>query len=165
MKNKNNIELKSLSVLLITLLISAWLSLFRINDNDRVWFTLNLPDEANNEVWIDIANLNLIKYYLQPGTISLYGRIKNPMKLTDLNAEFAGTEAFMSQGSKKSKWAPIMPTDFLYKDKLGNIRINIEIQVPYNKTREHNVGEAILKIKSKGKDISSVRFHILNSKY
>lgn len=165
MKENRNIRLKSIAVLFLTLFVALLLSKFRINDNDRIWFMLKIPDETSKRVTVDIAKLNPIKYCLQPGTISLYGRIKNPMGLKNLNAEFIGTQAFISQGSKKTKWSPLRPTDHLSHNKRGDIRINIEMLVPYNKTRQRNIGEAILNIESEGNNISYVRFHIVNSKY
>jgi len=165
MKENNNIKLKWLVILFLTLFAAFLLSIFRINDDDRIWFILKVPDEANKIITVDIAKLNPIKYYLQPGTISLYGRIKNSKGLTDLNAEFIGTEAFISQGSKKSQWTPLRPTDCLNQDKRGNIRINIEMRVSYNKIRQRNIGEATLNIGSEGNNIACVRFYIVNSKY
>lgn len=162
---KENNKIRSFAVLFLTLFITFFLSKFRLNDDDRIWFMLDVHNEANKTITVDIAKLNPIKYYLQPGTISLYGRIKNPTGLTDLNAEFIGTEAFISQGSKKSKWTQLRPADHLDHDKRGNIRINIEMRVPYSKTRQHNIGEAILNIGSDGNKIACVRFYIINTKY
>lgn len=162
---RENNKIKSFAVLFLTLFITISLSKFKINDGDRVWFTLNVQDEANKTVTVDIAKLNPIKYYLQPGTISLYGRIKNPTGQRDLNAEFIGTEGFVSQGSKKSRWTKLRPTDRLDYDRQGNIRISIEMRLPYSEIRQHKIKEADLNIRSEGETIARVHFNIINTKY
>ncbi|MDD4159845.1 MAG: hypothetical protein PHO18_02740 [Synergistaceae bacterium] len=165
MKEGRSIKLKPLAVFVLSLLITLWLSIFRINDDDRVWFTLNIPEESTKVITVDIAEFNPIKYYVQPCAVSIYGRIKNPTGQRNLTADFTGAEAFLSQGSKKSKWTLLAPGDFLIKDRRGNMPINIEMSIPSQGIRQHSIAKAILNIRCKGEIISRIYFHIINSKY
>lgn len=165
MKQNKFINLKSITVLSLSLIITIWLSVYRTNSNDRFSFELKIPDEVNKTVIVDIGKLNPIKYYLQPGTISLYGNIQNSSGSKNINVEFTGIEAFVSQGSKKSRWIELKPTDSLKEDRRGNMRVSIEMRVPRNKIRQRNIANAKLSVKAKGNAISTVDFAIVNTKY
>ena len=134
------------------------------NSNEREFLTFKVAHE-NKAVTVDIAQQGFLKYYLQPGVISVYCRGNITEPTGPLYAEFSGLDGFISQGSKKRVWKELQPEDKLQKRENGDIRINIEFSIPYNSTRQYYAGKGILEIFTAEKTVNRIVFNFINSKY
>lgn len=164
MNNKKKIIMILFFWLAIGITIAA--GVFRdVNDNERGRFTFQIQEENKQVVIIDLADQGKLKYYLQPGTITLYGRGKNILQDTETYAKFYGVKGFLSQGSKKSIWTELKEDMPLKTGKNRIVPINIEVEIPYTKTRQYEVGAAILELWNDNQLANSIHFQFINSNY
>lgn len=135
------------------------------NDEEGGHFTFQTQEEEKQMVTIDLAKQGALKYYVQPGTITLYGRGKSTLPDTRIYTKFYGVKGFVSQGSKKSSWTELKEDMQLKSRKNGIVSINVEVEIPYSKTRQYEVGRAVLEFWNDNQRVNSITFHFVNSNY
>ena len=136
-----------------------------INDEEGESFTFQIGEEKKQVVTVDIAKQGILKYYLQPGTITLYGRGKNRLPDAEVTTKFYGVKAFLSQGSKKNSWMELKEDMLLKIRNNGIVPINIEVEIPYNRARQYEVGSAVLEFWIQNQRVNSIDFQFINSNY
>ena len=134
------------------------------NTNEREFLRFKIGQE-DKTVTIDISQQGFLKYYLQPGTISIYCRGQNSDIVKPLYAKFSGPESFISQGSKKGIWKKLQPGDRLNHRENNEVPINIELAIPYSATRQYHAGKGILEIFTDENTMNKIIFNFINSKY
>lgn len=151
---------------LLAIGIAVGAGVFRdINDEERGSFTFQIPEEKKQIIIIDLAKQGLLKYYLQPGTLTIYGRGKNILQDTEIYTKFYGVKGFLSQGSKKNIWAELKEDVPLKSRKNGIVPINIEVEIPYTSTRQYEAGRAVLEFWNDSQLLHSIHFQFINSNY
>lgn len=136
-----------------------------VNNEEGGHFTFQIGEETEQVIRIDLARQGGLKYYLQPGTITLYGRGKSRLQDTKIYTTFYGVKGFLSQGSKKNIWEEVtgnMPLK-TRKDKI--IPINIEVEIPYNSTKQYDVGRGALEFWNDNQRLTGIKFIFINSNY
>lgn len=133
------------------------------NDSDRVVFAMPL-DGRPQIVTVDLARQGGLKYYLQPGTIRLYGRGRNVADDANLYARFYGEQGSLSQTSKRGIWRELTE-DSPLQVKNGGLPLYIEIAIPYARTRQYRVGMATLELRQQSRLVHSIQFQFVNSRY
>lgn len=132
------------------------------NQYERVTFTALW--QQHQTVTIDLAQQGLIKYWLQPGTIRIYGRIKVPPTSTELTVQGNGERLEISQASKRSNWQDLTSNSVLRVTN-GQVPLYIEVAIPYQRTRKHLVGEAELELRQSTRSVQIIRLRFINSHY
>ncbi len=163
-----NIKKKIIMTLFFLLAIGITIAagVFRdVNDKERGRFTFQIQEESKQDVIIDLAKQGKLKYYLQPGTITLYGRGKGTLQDTKIYTKFYGVKGFLSQGSKKSIWTELKENMPLENGKNRIVPINIEVEIPYTRTRQYKVGTAVLEFWNDNQLVNSIHFQFINSNY
>lgn len=149
------------------ILLAIFAGFYReINNEERVWFKFNIPQQQAEVETIDLAKQGALKYYLQPGRISLYGRGKiNLSAATDLRVQLLGTEGSVSQESKKGNWKEITDEDRLKIRENGILPVNIELNISRGATRRYEVAQATMCILQNERIVYTKRLQIINSNY
>ena len=136
-----------------------------INDAERGRFSFQIQHGKKQLVTIDLAKQGIVKYYLQPGTITLYGRGKISLPDTKIRATFFGAKGFLLQGSKKSNWVELTEDMPVKSGKSGTIPLSVEVDFPYFKTRQYEVGKTVVEFWHDNQMVHSIDFRFINSKY
>jgi len=162
--SKNKINMIVIFFLGIGIAIGA--GVFRdVNDEEGGHFTFQIQEEKQQVETIDLAKQGMLKYYLQPGTITLYGRGKSGLQDAEIYIKFYGEKGFLSQGSKKNIWTELTEEMPLKSRKNGIVPINIEVEIPYTSTRQYEVGKAVLEFWNENQRVNSINFLVINSNY
>lgn len=146
--------------------IAAGANILRnVNDEESGTFSFQIQEDGQQVVIIDVAKQGTVKYYLQPGTLTLYGRGKNTSPSMEISAKFDGIKAFLSQGSKKSSWTELTEDMLVKTRKNGIIPIIVEVEFLYNKTRQYEIGKGTLEFWHDKQLVHSIQFQFINSNY
>lgn len=165
MKNKAVLHFGFFLLLAASVAILA--DLFQeVNDRERGVFRVSIPRSREQTETIDIASQGMLKYYLQPGQISLYvrGQLGRPA-VPALQVAFSGLRGYVSQGSKRTEWKEVRESDLLQIRDNGAVPVTIEVDIPRSETRQYQVGSAVLDFVSEGKVVSTVKIAVINSRY
>jgi len=164
MNNKKQIMMTVFFLLAVGITIAAGV-FCEVNDKERGRFSFQIPEDKKQVLTIDLADQGKLKYYLQPGMISLFGRGKNMLQDAKIYTKFYGVEGFVSQGSKKSSWIELKEDMPLKSGKNKMVPINIEVEIPYTRTRQYEVGRAVLEFWNDHQLVDAIHFQFINSNY
>lgn len=137
----------------------------QVNDSERRRFNFEFNQQVRQALTIDLAQQGLLKYYLQPGTISLSGSGKNMPPQGNLYVKFSGETALLSQGGKLGNWKNLTDNTPLLPNRRGIIPLNVEVDIPYARTRQYEVGGAVLEFRHDDQPVQVIDVQFINSKY
>lgn len=136
-----------------------------VNDRERGRFSFELRRQARQILTIDLAQQGFLKYYLQPGTISLSGSSKTMPREGKIYVQFSGERAMLSQGGKLGNWKNLTDDTPLQPNQRGTVPLNIEVDIPYGRTRQYEVGKAVLEFRQDDQPVQVIDIQFINSKY
>lgn len=158
--------LKKIIVFLLGLIVTYGLVLHTDNnEQERFFVAVRLNENKTAEKTIDISQYGQLKYYLNPNILSVYLRLDNKKaKYEHLTYRLSGVQAYVSQGSKKSVWEPVMQGEPLTLVRKGSLPLNLELNIPVADTKKYNVAKGELTIYEREQPVAVVRLNIINSK-
>lgn len=163
MKNKSILIVLAF---IVGCLIAFYAGIFKdINSEERYLYRFELRDTEQYQQSVDIAEQGWLKYYLQPGSISLVGRFKIGDFEEPVYAEFCGVQGYVSQGSKKGAWQKLSKEDAVKVRVKGYTTLNIEVKLPKEHLYNYEVATAVLKINDNTGKQTVINFGFINSKY
>ncbi len=163
---KGNNKLMTCLLFLVAVCLAVGANSFReVNERERGRFSFELHKQAQQVLTIDLAQQGFLKYYLQPGTISLAGSSKTLPKEDKLYVKFSGETAMLSQGGKLGNWKNLTDDTPLQPNQRGTVPLNIEVDIPYRRTRQYEVGKAVLEFRQEDQPVQVIDIRFINSKY
>ena len=132
------------------------------NAKDRLNAKINLTTGKTVTCTVDLGKQGAIKQFFNPNIYTLYLRLQTDIK-EPLRCNASGMEMFLSQGTKKGIWNELTPNDTL-KSKGRWIPLNVELRVPREALKEHDVGQGTLKFHAGHKEYAQVIIKVVNSK-
>ncbi|HIU63496.1 MAG TPA: hypothetical protein IAB06_00435 [Candidatus Avacidaminococcus intestinavium] len=163
MKNKKIIVILFFIVGCLLAIVAGIIKEF--NEGERYVYRFELQEKASLEKVVDVADQGFLKYYLQPTSVTLLGRLKTGSLTHPISVEFSGLPGYVSQGSKKGAWAEVTPEDTLRIREKGYTSLYIEVELPRSAVYSAEIGTATLKITDKDKKVTTVDFKFINSNY
>ena len=162
----NKFNRKIISIVLVILTILAMFMLEKFTDenkSDKVYQKIDLTQNYITDCTIDINNMGIVKYYIEPNIVSVYLRIKVD-KIGRASCR-EKLDVIVSQGTKKGIWPKLNPEDELEKNKKNIIPLNLELRLPNEDIHQYNISQGKVKIIDKQKVIGEININIINSKY
>ena len=156
----NKFNRKIISIVLVILTILAMFMLEKFTD-EKIDLTQNYITDCT----IDINNMGIVKYYIEPNIVSVYLRIKVDKNARNLSYTTEKLDVIVSQGTKKGIWPKLNPEDELEKNKKNIIPLNLELRLPNEDIHQYNISQGKVKIIDKQKVIGEININIINSKY
>lgn len=137
------------------------------NKNDKLFRNIDLTQniQQQEECILDINNMGVIKYYIEPNIMTIYLRIKVNKDMNEVSFVTNGIQAIISQSSKKGIWSKLNEGDILNKNDKSVIPLNIELKVPRENIYRHDIMNGNLKILNKKEEITNINIKVINSKY
>lgn len=162
----NKASIKKLTLVVLAVTIMVLLGLFKAqNDGDRSFHRIDLSKNDNVECSVDIGQMGLLKYWLEPNVFTVTLRCRTGDDTLKLRCEAEGVDAIISQGSKKGIWKKLSPEDILVKRSKNTVPINLEVAVPGKNIYRKNVQTGQIKIWDNDELYSVINLKIINSKY
>jgi hypothetical protein len=163
----NKFNMKTVLLVLMMFVIVFGMGMFKTQINgDRTFHKFSLKEGTNNTYVVDVGNMGIVKYLVQPNIMTVYLRIKVPAEVKALRCEVDGIENFASQGSKKGVWKKLTTADFLVEGQWGAfVPLNIEIAVPRDDVYRREVANGNVKFFYGDKEYSTLNIKIINSTY
>ena len=162
----SNKKAKSILAFIVAVFIALAAGIYKnVNENERFFFSFDIPPAKEAVHIIDIGNQNIVKSILQPGTISIYALGKPKSKDDDIYIEFFGTTNHVAQGGKKAIWPELKKTDKAKPNKKGLIPINIDAQLPKESLQRYNVATMYISFSNNTQELGKIKFIVINSKY
>ena len=129
----NKFNRKIISIVLVILTILAMFMLEKFTDenkSDKVYQKIDLTQNYITDCTIDINNMGIVKYYIEPNIVSVYLRIKVDKNARNLSYTTEKLDVIVSQGTKKGIWPKLNPEDELEKNKKNIIPLRIKPHTP-----------------------------------
>lgn len=164
----NKFNRKIISIVLVILTILAMFMLEKFTDenkSDKVYQKIDLTQNYITDCTIDINDMGIVKYYIEPNIISVYLRIKVDKNAKNLAYTTENLDVIVSQGTKKGIWPKLKPEDELEKNKKNIIPLNLELRLPNEDIHQYNISQGKVKILSNQQVIGEININIINSKY
>lgn len=164
----NKFNRKIISIVLVILTILAMFMLEKFTDenkSDKVYQKIDLTQNYITDCTIDINDMGIVKYYIEPNIISVYLRIKVDKNAKNLSYTTENLDVIVSQGTKKGIWPKLKPEDELEKNKKNIVPLNLELRLPNENIHQYNVSQGKVKILSNQQVIGEININIINSKY
>ena len=131
------------------------------NTKDRLNAKINLTAGKTVTYTVDLGKQGAIKQFLNPNIYTLYLRLQTDTK-EPLRCNASGMEMFLSQGTKKGIWNELKPEETL-KSRGKWISLNVELRVPREALKEHDVGQGTLQLYAGQKEYAQVIIRVVNS--
>ena len=132
------------------------------NAKDRLNAKINLTTGKTVTCTVDLGKQGAIKQFFNPNIYTLYLRLQTDAK-EPLRCNASGMEMFLSQGTKKGIWNELKPEETL-KSRGKWIPLNVELKVPREALKEHDVGQGVLKFYTGQKEYAQVIIKVVNSR-
>ena len=132
------------------------------NAKDRLNAKINLTTGKTVTCTVDLGKQGAIKQFLNPNIYTLYLRLQTDTK-EPLRCSGSGMEMFLSQGTKKGIWNELKQEETL-KSRGKWIPLNVELRVPREALKEHDVGQGTLKFHAGQKEYAQVIIKVVNSR-
>ena len=164
----NKFNRKIISIVLVILTILAMFMLEKFTDenkSDKVYQKIDLTQNYITDCTIDINNMGIVKYYIEPNIVSVYLLIKVDKNARNLSYTTEKLDVIVSQGTKKGIWPKLNPEDELEKNKKNIRPLNLELRLPNEDIHQYNISQGKVKIIDKQKVIGEININIINSKY
>ena len=134
------------------------------NDKERGFISLDVAKDQLVVKTLDIKEYGVLKYYLNPNVVTVYVKIKDKSKVPRaISYEFSGMAGYISQGSKKGIWRPVVAQEVLQKNKQGDVSLSLELSFPREKIKTYELAQGSLLIYADQKQVSEVQIKLLNS--
>ena len=131
------------------------------NARDRLNAKINLTKGKTATCTVDLGQQGVVKKLLNPNMYTLYLRLQTDSK-EPLLCSGSDMEMFLSQGTKKGIWTELLPSDAL-KSRSGRIPLNVELRVPREALKNHDVAQGVLKFYSGQEEYARVIIKVINS--
>ena len=131
------------------------------NARDRLNAKINLTKGKTATCTVDLGQQGVVKKLFNPNMYTLYLRLQTDSK-EPLLCSGSDMEMFLSQGTKKGIWTELLPSDAL-KSRSGRIPLNVELRVPREALKNHDVAQGVLKFYSGQKEYAQVIIKMINS--
>ena len=131
------------------------------NARDRLNAKINLNKGKTATCTVDLGQQGVVKKLLNPNMYTLYLRLQTDSK-EPLLCSGSDMEMFLSQGTKKGIWTELLPSDAL-KSRSGRIPLNVELRVPREALKNHDVARGVLKFYSGQEEYARVIIKVINS--
>ena len=131
------------------------------NARDRLNSKINLAAGKTVTCTVDVGQRGFLKRILNPNMYTLYLRLQTDSK-EPLLCSGSDMEMFLSQGTKKGIWTELLPSDAL-KSRSGWIPLNVELRVPREALKNHDVAQGVLKFYSGQEEYARVIIKVINS--
>ena len=131
------------------------------NARDRLNSKINLAAGKTVTCTVDLGQQGFLKRILNPNMYTLYLRLQTDSK-EPLLCSGSDMEMFLSQGTKKGVWTKLLPSDAL-KFKGRWIPLNVELRVPREALKNHDVAQGVLKFYSGQAEYARVIIKVINS--
>ena len=131
------------------------------NARDRLNAKINLTKGKTATCTVDLGQQGVVKKLLNPNMYTLYLRLQTDSK-EPLLCSGSDMEMFLSQGTKKGIWTELLPSDAL-KSRSGRIPLNVELRVPREALKNHDVARGVLKFYSGQEEYARVIIKVINS--
>ena len=131
------------------------------NARDRLNAKINLTKGKTATCTADLGQQGVVKKLLNPNMYTLYLRLQTDSK-EPLLCSGSDMEMFLSQGTKKGIWTELLPSDAL-KSRSGWIPLNVELCVPREALKNHDVAQGVLKFYSGQEEYARVIIKVINS--
>lgn len=131
------------------------------NARDRLNSKINLAAGKTVTCTVDLGQQGFLKRILNPNMYTLYLRLQTDSK-EPLLCSGSDMEMFLSQGTKKGIWTELLPSDAL-KFKGRWIPLNVELRVPREALKNHDVAQGVLKFYSGQEEYARVIIKVINS--
>ena len=112
----NKFNRKIISIVLVILTILAMFMLEKFTDenkSDKVYQKIDLTQNYITDCTIDINDMGIVKYYIEPNIISVYLRIKVDKNAKNLSYTTENIDVIVSQVNKKGIWPKLKKEDDL----------------------------------------------------
>ena len=126
------------------------------NARDRLNAKINLNKGKTATCTVDLGQQGVVKRLLNPNMYTIYLR-KEPLRCSGSDMEM-----FLSQGTKKGVWTKLLPSDAL-KFKGRWIPLNVELRVPREALKNHDVAQGVLNFYSGQEEYARVIIKVINS--
>ena len=161
-------KVKKIGCFLAGILLLAVLAWGRgIFSGDTIFCRVRLQPQQTQEYTFDIAQQGLVKYYLQPQVLSIHFSCRDIEKLP-LTCRVQGfSSSYLSQGSKKKgDWVEVQPEQVLQRrGSSQSMQVNVEVGFPREDVWRYQVGTGEVIFYHQNNKYSSIKVHIINSKY
>ena len=131
------------------------------NARDRLNAKIYLTKGKTATCTVDLGQQGVVKKLLNPNMYTLYLRLQTDSK-EPLLCSGSDMEMFLSQGTKKGVWTKLLPSDAL-KFKGRWIPLNVELRVPREALKNHDVAQGVLKFYSGQEEYARVIIKVINS--
>ena len=131
------------------------------NARDRLNAKINLTKGKTATCTVDLGQQGVVKKLFNPNMYTLYLRLQTDSK-EPLLCSGSDMEMFLSQGTKKGIWTELLPSDAL-KSRSGRIPLNVELRVPREALKNHDVAQGVLKFYSGQEEYARVIIKVINS--
>lgn len=131
------------------------------NARDRLNAKINLTKGKTATCTVDLGQQGVVKKLFIPNMYTLYLRLQTDSK-EPLLCSGSDMEMFLSQGTKKGIWTELLPSDAL-KSRSGRIPLNVELRVPREALKNHDVAQGVLKFYSGQEEYARVIIKVINS--
>ena len=131
------------------------------NARDRLNAKINLTKGKTATCTVDLGQQGVVKKLFNPNMYTLYLRLQTDSK-EPLLCSGSDMEMFLSQGTKKGIWTELLPYDAL-KSRSGRIPLNVELRVPREALKNHDVAQGVLKFYSGQEEYARVIIKVINS--
>ena len=131
------------------------------NARDRLNAKIYLTKGKTATCTVDLGQQGVVKRLLNPNMYTLYLRLQTDSK-EPLLCSGSDMEMFLSQGTKKGVWTKLLPSDAL-KFKGRWIPLNVELRVPREALKNHDVAQGVLKFFSGQEEYARVIIKVINS--
>ena len=131
------------------------------NARDRLNAKIYLTKGKTATCTVDLGQQGVVKKLLNPNMYTLYLRLQTDSK-EPLLCSGSDMEMFLSQGTKKGIWTELLPSDAL-KFKGRWIPLNVELCVPREALKNHDVAQGVLKFYSGQEEYARVIIKVINS--
>ena len=131
------------------------------NARDRLNAKINLTKGKTAICTVDLGQQGVVKKLFNPNMYTLYLRLQTDSK-EPLLCRGSDMEMFLSQGTKKGIWTELLPSDAL-KSRSGRIPLNVELRVPREALKNHDVAQGVLKFYSGQEEYARVIIKVINS--
>lgn len=150
----------------VTILVILYGVFFYNNGRDIIRVSQNLKKFDSRIIVYDIAKQGFLKYYFQPGNISVYltTYVDSP-KAKKYMVKVSGVKCDLSLGSKKKNWDKLANGDELKITRKNRARVNAEISIPRESTKRFNVATMKITILDNYGKSYLRNFKFVNSKY
>ncbi len=131
------------------------------NARDRLNAKINLTKGKTATCTVDLGQQGVVKKLFNPNMYTLYLRLQTDSK-EPLLCSGSDMEMFLSQGTKKGIWTELLPSDAL-KSRSGWIPLKVQLRVPREALKNHDVAQGVLKFYSGQEEYARVIIKVINS--